>query len=140
MDDRLLELVVPPDRAEVRTARRFVGDNLQGLVADDVIADLELITSELVTNAVEHGANQAIEIAVRCADDEISITVVSAGPSPGVGPVRGWELAAIDDVTGRGLGIVRLVADHVEIDRSPERLALTACRRVGGRRSRLAES
>lgn len=137
VEDRLLALVVPPDPAEVRTAREFVGTNLSGQVADDIVADLQLIVSELVTNAVEHATDRTIRIVLQCVDDEISITVVSVGSSPAVGAPTTWDLATVDEVTGRGLGIVRRLADRVEVEQTSERLSLTACRRTGGRRRRL---
>lgn len=134
MAGRTLELVVASDLAEVAAARRFVGEGLRGRFDADMIADVELITSELVTNAVEHGAVHDVTIILRCDDDEVSVTVVSVGASPGVGPIPTWELPIADEVMGRGLAIVRLVADRVEVQQSANRLLLTARCRVRTRR------
>ena len=125
VDGRTLEFVVAPDLAEVAVARRFVADELRDHVEADLIADVELITSELVTNAVEHGASHDVTIILRHDDKAVSVTVASVGASPGVGQARTWDLASADEITGRGLAIVRLVGDRVEVQQSADRLLLT---------------
>jgi len=114
-----------PVLAEVSTARRFVRSNLTG-VPDAVASDAQLVASELVTNAIEHGAGGPVTMSVHFGDDAVAVTVESVGPAPGVGAVDDWRSADADEITGRGLGIVRAVADEVSVTRSPGRLVITA--------------
>jgi anti-sigma regulatory factor (Ser/Thr protein kinase) len=118
-------LEIAADVAEVATARRFVRTVLTGL-PDRLVADAQLITSELVTNAIEHGVGGPVVVAVdRCATC-VGLTVESVGPAPDVGDVDEWEMADVQQRTGRGLGIVRLVADTVAVKRSSDGLVITA--------------
>lgn len=110
---------------EVATARRFVRSQLVG-VPEGVGADAQLIASELVTNAIEHGVASTVHLAVRIDDDAVDVTVESIGPSSGVGTVDAWTLGAADEIGGRGLGIVKALADDVSVTRSPARIAITA--------------
>jgi PAS domain S-box-containing protein len=98
-------LAVPPESSSVGAARRFVEQRLReaGLLAD-VIDTAVLLTSELVTNAVMHTGT---EVVVR----------VGAGVGAMI-EVRDGELRsplrrrhAADDVSGRGLELVELLAD-----------------------------
>ena len=113
------------DLAEVGAARRFVRKNLAH-VSDALNADAQLIASELVTNAVEHGRGNRVAFALECGDDAVALTVESIGPAPNVGEVEDWEVAPVEHVTGRGLGIVRSIADRVEVSRFDGRLVITA--------------
>ena len=113
------------DLAQVGTARRFVRTNLAD-VPDALNADVQLIASELVTNAVEHGRGDRVAFALRCDEGAVALTVESIGPAPNVGEVDDWEVAPAEHVTGRGLGIVRSIADRVEVTRSGGRLVITA--------------
>jgi len=121
----LMSVELAPVLAEVSTARRFVRASLTG-VSDAVASDAQLIASELVTNAIEHGVGGPVTMAVHLGDDVVSLTVESIGPAPNVGAVEEWRLAGVDEITGRGLGIVRAVADDVSVSRSPGRLVITA--------------
>jgi len=65
----------------VSVARRFVRQELTGRVPEEAVTDLMLATSELVTNAFEHGSHHPVRLTVRRARDKASITVVSVPPS-----------------------------------------------------------
>ena len=114
--------------ANVRAARRFVRNELEGRAPDEAVSDLMLATSELVTNAFEHGS-QPVRVTVRTSPDEASITVVSRGDAGRVPDVDRWTTARADRVSGRGLGIVREVADDIDLDRSGGSVAITVHRR-----------
>src|SRR3954454_19818719 len=68
-----IELASEP--ASVRRARRFVADMLQG---SPVVNDAELVTAELVTNAVLHGA-PPIVVRIGATADVVRIEVHDAG-------------------------------------------------------------
>jgi anti-sigma regulatory factor (Ser/Thr protein kinase) len=113
------------DLAEVGAARRFVRKNLAD-VPDALNADVQLIASELITNAVEHGTGDRVIFALRLDDDAVSLTVESVGPAPNVRDVNTWRVAPAAHITGRGLGIVRSIADRVEVSRYNGCLVITA--------------
>lgn len=115
--------------ANVSAARRFVRKELEGRIPADAVTDLMLATSELVTNAFEHGASQPVRLTVRCNREEASITVVSAGEGSRVPDVDDWTTAQADRISGRGLGIVREIADDIKVERSDGSVAITVHRR-----------
>jgi anti-sigma regulatory factor (Ser/Thr protein kinase) len=81
------------------------------------------------TNAFEHGSSQPVRLTVRSGEDEASITVVSGGEAGRVPEVESWTTAQADRISGRGLGIVREIADDIDVDRSNGNLAITVRRR-----------
>jgi anti-sigma regulatory factor (Ser/Thr protein kinase) len=118
--------------ANVSAARRFVRSELEGRAPADAVTDLMLATSELVTNAFEHGAPQPVRLTVRSNREEASITVVSAGEGSRVPDVDEWTTAQADRISGRGLGIVREIADDIKVERSGGSVAITVHRRFQG--------
>jgi anti-sigma regulatory factor (Ser/Thr protein kinase) len=125
-------IVLDADAAEVASARRFVRRVLDGEVDAAVVGDLQLITSELFTNAIEHGAHDQVELAVECDGDTAEVTIRSHGPAD-VGPAVDWEVAEADSITGRGLGIVRHLADELIVERTAGTFVVTARRRSRAR-------
>lgn len=115
--------------SNVSVARRFVRNELEGRVPHEAVSDLMLATSELVTNAFEHGSRQPVRLTVRSDRAEASITVVSGGGGGGVPDVESWETARADRISGRGLGIVREIADDIDVERSEGGVAITVHRR-----------
>src|SRR5580765_873687 len=115
--------------ANVSAARRFVRSELEGRVPEEAVSDLMLATSELVTNAFEHGSPQPVRLTVRSNHEEASITVVSGGDGGRVPDVGDWRTARADRVSGRGLGIVREIADDIDVERSDGTVAITVHRR-----------
>ena len=121
MTDRLV-LQLRARSADVSHARRAVAAYLADHgVSSTVIDDMELVTSELVTNAVVHGRQGSIGVEVD-ADGEIVVTVSNVGPSAGRS-LRSieWRTVPPQARSGRGLGIVRRLCDAVavlEIDKT----------------------
>ena len=115
--------------ANVSVARRFVRKELEGRVPEDAVTDLMLATSELVTNAFEHGSHRPVRLTVRSDGEEASITVVSGGEVGHVPDVDAWTTARADRISGRGLGIVREIADDIDIERGDGNVAITVRRR-----------
>jgi anti-sigma regulatory factor (Ser/Thr protein kinase) len=115
--------------ANVSVARRFVRTELEGRVPPDAVTDLMLATSELVTNAFEYGSPQPVRLTVRSDRDEASITVESGGDADRVPEVETWTAARADRISGRGLGIVREIADDIDVERLGSGVAITVHRR-----------
>jgi anti-sigma regulatory factor (Ser/Thr protein kinase) len=90
------------DTAEVSVVRRAVTRLLAGL-DDDVVADVLLCASELVTNAILHGA-PPVRVRVDRRPDRIRVTVEDQGPlapvvDPEPGAHGGMGLIVVDGVT-----------------------------------------
>src|SRR5262245_60895230 len=112
--------------ANVSAARRFVREELEGRrVPERAVTDLMLATSELVTNAFEHGSHQPVRLTVRSNGNEASITVVSGGEYGHVPQIDDWTTARADRISGRGLGIVRAIADGIDVERAGSSVAIT---------------
>jgi anti-sigma regulatory factor (Ser/Thr protein kinase) len=100
-------------------ARRYVRDRLVDLLSPRRLSEAELLTSELVTNAVRHarlkeGDTIGLDISVDA--DTVHVAVVDAGP--------GFDFSKIfddprDPRGGWGLILVGKVSDRWGIDASP---------------------
>jgi anti-sigma regulatory factor (Ser/Thr protein kinase) len=103
----------PNDTLSVSQARRAVREHLEALGLDTMGATAELVTSELVGNAVLH-TEGPIEVGVRADGDRVRISVfdtsplypVIPNPSPG-------------SMTGRGLLMVRSLAVRFGFEPTP---------------------
>lgn len=119
----------PGTMSNVSVARSFVRRALEPIVPGDVVADLQLVTSELVTNAFEHGAPQPVLVAVKATERQASVTIRShLRRGRQVADVGEWSIAEPDRMAGRGLGIVRAVADGLEVDNDGDELTITVHR------------
>lgn len=128
-DDESIRLELAADLANVSAARRFVRQRLEGRVPADVSADLQLATSELVTNAIEHGATGPVVVLIAPSATRTSITVVSHGQAADVSDdPDAWHVAEPEQIFGRGLGIVRELADDVTVAKSTDGLTVTVSR------------
>lgn len=113
----------------VAVARRFVARSFADRVPSDVVDDLVLATSELVTNALEHGRAAAVVVSVRCQDGEAAVTVRSSGGQGLAFDTSTWRAAPPDRTSGRGLGIVHAVADDIDVRRTGDSIEITVHRR-----------
>jgi anti-sigma regulatory factor (Ser/Thr protein kinase) len=93
-----------PVASAVQAARRFVSSVLDSWGAQEVAWDAALVTSELATNAVRHGASP-FRASVSRLDGAVRIAVEDVAPGR---PDRGAP--AVTDVRGRGVAIVEAVA------------------------------
>ncbi len=108
-----------PHPTSVGAARRFVRDVLMSRrVPAGVVNKVELLTSEVVTNAIVH-ARSGTQLAVHVDDDRVRVAVRDS--SRGM-PVR--RLGRLDDVSGRGVFIVDELASAwgVEQERNGKRV------------------
>jgi anti-sigma regulatory factor (Ser/Thr protein kinase) len=93
-----VELSSDPD--SVALARTFVTDLLHGHGHAALVADIQLVVSELATNAIVH-ASTVYTVTIR-SDDELVVLEVRDGSQ--IGPVL--RAPAALDTTGRGIAIV----------------------------------
>ena len=100
-DRRVLE----PRPHSVRQARRIVGEALATAGRDDLVEAVELVVSELVTNALLH-AGTTIALSVHAGVDGVLLEV--ADGSAHLPAQRDYATLA---GTGRGLGLVHRLAD-----------------------------
>ena len=105
-----------------RAAREYAVDALTLHGADEaIIQSFELAISELVANVVQHGSHHPFAVQLHFDDPhEWRIVVASTCDTPPahlLHPVD-WFIASYDADTGRGLGIVGQVTDHVTSDYS----------------------
>jgi anti-sigma regulatory factor (Ser/Thr protein kinase) len=74
------ERVFPSTVSSVRFARQFVRGGTDGIFGDQLkLADIELATSELATNAIEHGDGDDFKVAVVARFDRLTVRVTSTG-------------------------------------------------------------
>ena len=93
-------------------ARRLVVEGLHVAALDpDVIADAELVTSELVANAILHG-QPPIDLSLTVSGANFRIEVTDSNPAP----PRLLPPAASDQVGGRGLLILDTLARRWGVD------------------------
>lgn len=107
-----IRTVLNPHPTSVGAARRFVRDVLMSRqVADPVVDTVELLTSEVVTNAIIHGRSGPL-LAVQVKESAVRVAVGDVSPEL---PVR--RLGRLDDVSGRGVVIVEELASAWGVER-----------------------
>lgn len=105
--------VLTPHPTSVASARRFVRDVLMSRqVPDRVVDTVELLTSEVVTNAIIHGRSGP-QLAVEIGEHVIRVAVHDLSPEI---PVRQFD--RIDGVSGRGVVIVEELASAWGVERT----------------------
>ena len=92
---------------EVPAARRFIRDALDGHPAS---FDAELLTCELVTNAVQHATNAGcwMTVAVMRRGAAVHVDVIDDGRSG----IPHWREATGQDEDGRGFQLVNEIAER----------------------------
>ena len=122
---------------DVAVLRRSVAEFLgRSSVPSSVVDDVELLVSELVTNAIVHGSSgDAVRVRVQLGES-IDVAVSNRGSAAAVPPVEAWRVAAPSEMSGRGLGIVRRLSDDAAIRQDGDWVVVTCRRhRPDGRRS-----
>lgn len=115
-----------------RAARDFVvGELRRAKASERSVANFELIVSELVTNSVQYGNGAEIVVGVDAVTDgwyTVSISSGVDGELPPLDPAS-WTVADAEMRSGRGLGIVRSLADAVSVAVNDGRLVIVSrCR------------
>lgn len=98
------DIRLPPSRESPRAARRFVEGILESWGCGELIETVTLLVSELVGNAVLHAGSE-VELSVRLLPDRLRVDVIDRSTQV---PKR--REVADDDLTGRGSGLVELLA------------------------------
>ena len=112
VDPRLIAFVLPSIPESVRIARFHVRAALGFHGLGEYADDAEIVTSELVTNAVQHvrdDGTETIGVTLARVWNPAAVTVVVSDSSP-EGPVRRDTPA--DSEQGRGLQIVEALSAH----------------------------
>ncbi|WP_279537873.1 ATP-binding protein [Amycolatopsis acidicola] len=94
---------LPPGLRSAGEARGFVTEALRSwAVPEDVVEDIVLVTSELVTNALEHG-HGAVDVAVRRIGDVVRLSVRDEADAEPV-------LRQLTESSPRGRGLAMVAA------------------------------
>jgi len=111
-EPRLIALALPGIPGSVPAARRHVRAALGSHGLAGYADDAEIITSELVTNAVQHACDDGattIGVALTQAGSPAAVTIIVSDSSPG-GPVLRDTPPGSEQ--GRGLQIVKALSAH----------------------------
>ena len=111
-DNEEAGVFVPVPEA-VSAARHFITSVLHAWGEEDILWDAAVVTSELATNALHHGASP-FRASLSRAGGVVRLGIEDAGP--------GWPRqlpASRDSADGRGVAIVRALADRSGCDMVP---------------------
>jgi anti-sigma regulatory factor (Ser/Thr protein kinase) len=99
---------IPRDPSAPGHARRAIED-LNGRIAPDVVPDVKLLVSELITNSVKYGGNGAVSLRVETdTPRKLRIEVIDQGA--GFVPVK--RDRPMTEVGGWGLHLVQTLSDR----------------------------
>ena len=119
MDDQLVDplgsLTLPGELVSAAPARQFVEQVLDGRVDD--LSAVALMTSELVTNVAEHTTSD-LTLTVR-PGPPVRVEVhdrITATPAFRDLMSAGGVMPDISAISGRGLALVRLLANRIGLD------------------------
>ena len=114
-------MTVPHSAASAALARRRIVSDLIAIHVDETaLDDVALVVSELVSNAVRHGRavpGTGVSIGWECGEDSLQLRVTDGGSVEGSPHVR---RAGPKDTTGRGLAVVRSLADDWGVERDAD--------------------
>lgn len=97
----------PQDARRVPQMRRLVAARLRLCGLPELVEPMELLTSELVTNALEHGDGPGVSLLLSCSRETVRLTVDDGSrESPRLGA------PGLDAESGRGLWIVAAIASE----------------------------
>ena len=96
--------LLPPSLASAREARCFVRGPASDVLGEEGLATVELLTSEVVTNALLYGRD-APRLVVACRGDTVRVSVEDADPR---WPTR--QAVTETELRGRGIALVDALA------------------------------
>ena len=99
---------IPRDARAPRAARRAI-EGLDGRIAEDVVADVKLLVSELITNSVKYGGEGALRLQIETdGPRKLRAEVIDQG----VGFVPVARDRPATEVGGWGLHLVQTLSDR----------------------------
>ena len=105
---RRVRRTLPLAPAAAAAAREFVRELLERSGLTDHVHTVELVVTELVTNAVHHaGPHEDIGVEISAGDDRIRLSVLDGSA---IRPVA--RQVGADETSGRGLYIVEQLVDR----------------------------
>ena len=87
--------------------------------------DIVLAASELLSNGIEHGEGGCL-LDMRRIQDQLILTVTNSVTNADILPAEWWQMPDATERAGRGLAIVRAVADAVELRTTPTSVSVSA--------------
>lgn len=143
-----LKLDLPAAHSAGRMARQLVGKfGLEHGVSEDDIGTLELVASELLSNAVDHGGGEsAMEESDLKSDVRMHLSLLVSGggwelrvadqgggnPSELAPFLDDSELPDLEDERGRGFFLLMQMVDKLSVVRSPDGKGLEFIARKSG--------
>jgi anti-sigma regulatory factor (Ser/Thr protein kinase) len=110
-----LTVDIPRDPMAPATARRAI-DGLSGRVADDVLPDVKLVISELISNSVKYGGEGALRLQIETAGPRrLRAGVIDQG----VGFVPVARDRPATEVGGWGLHLVQTLSNRWGVHEGP---------------------
>lgn len=135
MNDDLVLLArsMPSHPSDVRAVRREVREALLGAEVDGgLVADAELVASELLTNAVEQRGPEDVRVELRRRGSKVSLTVANRAGADKLPPVDAWPgLTDAAGARGRGLPIVAALSERIDVERGSGWTSITCWWTVG---------
>ncbi len=101
--------------SQIALARRVVRAAVHDIDSPHLATDAQLVVSELVATVIEHSSVERILMTIDVDESSVAIAVATGATRDELGSVDHWNVPAVDAVSGRGLGMVREVADEVWI-------------------------
>ena len=97
------------------TARRKIAEIVGAFHPEQMVRDAQLVASELITNALEHGAIGTVVLDVAVHPDGVSVCVTSHGDGDRLPETSTWELPDAAARSGRGLAVTQALSDAVRV-------------------------
>jgi serine/threonine-protein kinase RsbW len=123
------ELWLPADPTSAALARRAIREAAVEAGLNEIeTADVVLATSEAVANAIEHGSPRSgdmIRLRVHIAGRALTVEVRDRGTFPAPAKQDDYD-------RGRGLPIIGMLSDRVEVDPRPDGTILRFAKQLGG--------
>lgn len=116
---RRLAINCTKDGAFAKRVRTAIAEHCDGRLDAGTIADAQLIASELVTNAFEHGARRGVvTVDLVVEGSTLMLTVTSTGSGAAIPHPSLWLLPETTEQCGRGLALTRKVSESVQLHAS----------------------
>lgn len=115
--------------AELGPARDAIAAHCRRTLPSELVEDVVLVASELMTNAIRHGTTGNAEVDVAVTGPRATVTVTSTGNATDVAHPSRWRYPGPTQVDGRGLPLVKALSESIRLDVSGDagqHLAITA--------------